>query len=251
VYQLDYIPNAFRVFRSRHGTHGHWYSTKHDCYVPIPEEDLAAKRRRVREGQAHRKHHVDLADVQEQAFSLAEVRPRQRSASGGRSPDHSESSVTLMAPPPESSLRVTHAGASRCVMVCTTLLSRTTDVPPLSSRSEGSVQRSRPSSSEGTSGFAPPAKTSCPDGFPIAGTEPSTGRPVPREDDSLGGGWDESGMALEVAVVLEEELEDLNMQPITMDQDSDSPHPLSPHQAAALDEAVFNNREPDLVTMVL
>jgi len=49
---------------SDHATvhHGRWYSAKRDEYVVIPESELEDKRRRVRDGQAHRKHRVDPAD---------------------------------------------------------------------------------------------------------------------------------------------------------------------------------------------
>jgi len=35
--------------------HAHWYGAKRDEYVPIPEADLEAKRRLIRQGQAHMK----------------------------------------------------------------------------------------------------------------------------------------------------------------------------------------------------
>ena len=45
-------------------------------------------------------------------------------------------------------------------------------------------------------------------------------------------------MAPKFVVTIPEELEDLNLQPVTMDRESDSPHLLSPPQAASLDRAV-------------
>ena len=67
----------------------------------------------------------------------------------------------------------------------------------------------------------------------------------PVEDDTTG----ESGMNPEIEVDVEEAYEDLNVQPITMNRTSDSPHPPSPRQAAALDRALddidINNNEPD------
>jgi len=75
------------------------------------------------------------------------------------------------------------------------------------------------------------------------------------EEDHEGVGWDESGMAPEVEGRAEEEMEDLNVQPVGMDVHSDSPIPMSPRQAASLDraveEAIFNNQEPDSITSVL
>ena len=52
---------------SDHATvhHAHWYSVKLDRYIPIPEEDLEAKRRLIRDNQAHRKFRVDPADRDE------------------------------------------------------------------------------------------------------------------------------------------------------------------------------------------
>ena len=49
---------------SYHATvhHVHWYSAKLDRYIPIPEEDLEAKRRLIKDGQAHRKFRVDPVD---------------------------------------------------------------------------------------------------------------------------------------------------------------------------------------------
>jgi len=61
-------------------------------------------------------------------------------------------------------------------------------------------------------------------------------------------------MAPEVEGIAEEEMEDLNVQPVGMDSHSDSPNPASPRQAAYLDRAVdeqFGDREPDTVTSVL
>ena len=74
------------------------------------------------------------------------------------------------------------------------------------------------------------------------------------EEDHEGVGWDESGMAPEVEGRAEEEMEDLNVQPVKMDVHSDSPIPTSPCQAANLDRAIdemINNPEPDSITSVL
>ena len=87
-------------------------------------------------------------------------------------------------------------------------------------------------------------------GFPEAGTGTSQSQPPPPEDDASGVGWDDSGMAPEVAdVVLAEEYEDLNVHPVTMDRTSDSPRPTSPSQAAALDRSLvvtIDNDGPDV-----
>jgi len=58
------------------------------------------------------------------------------------------------------------------------------------------------------------------------------------EDDSIVGRLDKFGMAPEITIGLEGELEDLNVKPLTMDRESDSPHPSSRTQVAVLDSAV-------------
>ena len=76
-----------------------------------------------------------------------------------------------------------------------------------------------PRSSSGECWKPPPSKSRRPAGFPEAGTGISQSQPPPPEDDASGVGWDDSGMAPEVAdVVLAEEYEDLNVHPVTMDR---------------------------------
>jgi len=74
-------------------------------------------------------------------------------------------------------------------------------------------------------------------------------RPPPVEDDEIEGGTGSLGMAPEIVINLEEELEDLNTDLLTMDRQSDSPHPLSPRQTVVLDGALAeierNNNDPD------
>jgi len=60
--------------------------------------------------------------------------------------------------------------------------------------------------------------------------------PPPVEDDDIIGGSDDLGMAPEIVVNLEEEVKDLNTDLLTMDRQSDSPHPPLPRAAAALEE---------------
>jgi len=64
----------------------------------------------------------------------------------------------------------------------------------------------------GKFGLLPPAKSRHPAGFPEAGTEPYSGRPVPPEDDTpeddIAGDMDKFGMAPKT----EQELEDLNVE---------------------------------------
>jgi len=52
-------------------------------------------------------------------------------------------------------------------------------------------------------------------------------------------------------VGLQGELQDLNVKPITMDRESDSPHRFSPTAAAALDAAVSRMDSADEITAVL
>jgi len=122
-------------------------------------------------------------------------------------------------------------------------------------RRDGRRERSPKSSSSGEYWKPPPSKSRRPEGFPEAGTGIFQSQPPPPEDDASGVGWDDSGMAPEVAdVVLAEEYEDLNVHLIMMDRTSDSPHPTSPNQAAALDRALsvtIDNDGPDLDTVEL
>ena len=113
--------------------------------------------------------------------------------------DHS--SATRASPPQESDWQVTLADLHIHVWVCTASLIGTTGVPLTTSRSEGSMRRQRSSSSERTTGFAPPSKSRHPESFPEAGTGPATGCPAPLEENKHEGGWDESGMTPEFVVI--------------------------------------------------
>ena len=95
-----------------------------------------------------------------------------------------------------------------------------------------------------------PATVTRPGGAPSSEPAFAPYRPPPVEDDDIEGGTDSMGMAPEIMIDLEEELEDLNTDLLTMDcRQSDSPHPLSPRQTAALDGALAgideNNNDPD------
>jgi len=92
--------------------------------------------------------------------------------------------------------------------------------------------------------LAPPAKVQCPEGMLETGSTLAPYRPPLVEDDEVMGGTDEIGMAPEIKVDLETECEDLNADLITMDRQSDSPHPHSPRAADALDQYTRNNRPP-------
>ena len=99
--------------------------------------------------------------------------------------------------------------------------------------------------------MAPAAKSMRPAGFPEAGQAVASYQPPPVEDDEILGGTDAQGLAPEVEVDLEEELEDLNADLLTTDRQSDSPHALSPRQRAEFDGAREsevidrNNNDPD------
>jgi len=94
------------------------------------------------------------------------------------------------------------------------------------------------------SGLAPPTKTLRPEGIPEAEPPLAPYLPPPVEDDDIRGGGDDIGMAPEIVVNLEEKVEDPNMDLLTMDCQSDSPHPPSPRVVAALEEYTSNNVPP-------
>jgi len=189
------------------------------------------------------------------SYRPAQAVPRQYSRLIASAHHRDHLLATRASPPPESDRQVTLTDLHRCVWVCTASLTGTTGIPPTTSRSESGMRCQRSSSSERTSGFAPPPKSRRPEGFPKAGTGPATGRPAPLEEGRQEGGWDESSMAPEFVVTLPEAWEDLNLQPVTMDRDWDSPHPLSPRQTASLDraveETVSGSQGTDLDTEVL
>jgi len=99
--------------------------------------------------------------------------------------------------------------------------------------------------------MAPPAKSRRPEGFPDAGTSTAAYRPPPVEDDVIVGGDDDQGLAPEIEVNIEEEVEDLNADLVTTDRQSDSPHALSPRQETELGGVMEsegidrNNNDPD------
>ena len=100
-------------------------------------------------------------------------------------------------------------------------------------------------------GLAPPTKSRHQAGFREAAEEPSRGRHAPVKDDSIVGGQDEFGMVPEIVVGLKGELEDLNVDPISMDRDSDSPHPPFPTKATVLDSTVQAEVVLDTISAVL
>ena len=77
-------------------------------------------------------------------------------------------------------------------------------------------------------GSAPPTKSYRMVGFPEAAVKLLLGWPAQVEDVYIMGGQDEFAMAPKITVGLEGELEDLNVEPISMDRESDLSHPLSP-----------------------
>ena len=107
------------------------------------------------------------------------------------------------------------------------------------------VGHTEPSSMGEGTGSTPPAKASRPEELPWAEPPLAPYRPPPVEDDDILGGEDLQGMAPEIVVNLQEEVEDLNTDLLTMDRQSDSPHPLSPRAAAALDQDIAGGQPPD------
>ena len=76
------------------------------------------------------------------------------------------------------------------------------------------------------------------------------------EYDSLIAGTDSQGLVPEIEVDIEEEVEDLNADLVTMDRQYDSPEPASPNMATALAESVAEDTtfeigtELDVLTIV-
>ena len=66
-------------------------------------------------------------------------------------------------------------------------------------------------------GLAPPTKTSRPAGMPEAEHSLAPYLPPPVEDDDIVGGSDDFGMAPEIVVNLEQKVEDLHMDLLTID----------------------------------
>jgi len=144
---------------SDHATvhHGCWYSAKRDEYVVILEAELEDKRRRVRDGQAHRKHRVDPADRpparerdQEQASSYRPAQGAQgrhfKVTSG--TPHCDRVTATRASPQRDQDQRqVTLSDLHRRVMVCTASLTGTTQVPPSDAKSWSGTRRRRTSAS--------------------------------------------------------------------------------------------------------
>jgi len=235
---------------SDHATvhHAHWYSAKLDRYIPIPEEDLEAKRRLIKDGQAHRKFRVDPAD-RDEARSRAPSRDtrkaggnRRPSKPGGRRTSGLVGSPAMgkrrqRSPSTSSSRRVD----SRVVVVsqpsCTVTTATMTARDTASGADLAYSQRQE-------TDFAPPAKSTRPEGFPVAGEPLVPYLPPPIEDDTIIGGMDEHGMVPEIVVNLEQEVEDLNTDLLTTDRQSDSPQPTSPSQEAALDSDVVADSQP-------
>jgi len=104
--------------------------------------------------------------------------------------------------------------------------------------------------------MAPPVKSRRLEGFPEAGESTASYIPPPVEDDSVVGGVDDQGLAPEIEVNIEEEVEDFNADLVTIDRRSDSPGPASPTLAAALAQNIAEDptfeigTELDVLTLV-
>jgi len=247
---------------SDHATvhHAHWYSAKLDRYIPIPEEDLEAKRRLIRDNQAHRKFRVDPAD-RDKARSRApsrDARKRGRNRHPSQPGERKTSGLVgspaigkrrQRSPSTSSSRRVD----SRVVVVVSQPSSTATTA---TAAAPGTAFDADSLQSHGQEmGFAPPAKSTRPEGFPVAGEPLVPYLPPPVEDDTIVGGMDEHGMVPEIVVDLEQEVEDLNTDLLTTDRQSDSPQPTSPSQEAALDTDIVADSQPmdidlDVLTVV-
>jgi len=95
--------------------------------------------------------------------------------------------------------------------------------------------------------MAPPAKSMRPDGFPEAGHSVAPYLPPPVEDDDVIGGTDDQGMAPEIEVDIEQEVEDLNADLVTM---VPSPTMEAALERCAADDTFEVGTELDVLTIV-
>jgi len=202
--------------------HAHWYSAKQDCYVPIPEEDLEAKRRLIQDNQAHRKFRKDPEDKGKgRSRAPSRIAPRTGRIRRPRRVERPE--VTGMAPPPAGTGRRRQqslsSSSSRRVYSCvvTTGVSSSTATATMVSAPGTAFDAEHPQSSEQELGFAPSVRPTRPEGFPEAGGPVVPYLPPPVEDDTVLKGMDEHGMVPEIVVDLEQEVKDLNTDLLTTD----------------------------------
>ena len=221
---------------SDHATvhHGHWYSARRDEYVPIPEAELAAKRRLIRQGQAHQKCRTDPADPPRSDDRPPYARTAQHSKIGRPASRRAgRTDMTDQTPAPSTSRpRRQHSRSTR--RAATVRLGEEWYAPQTTSTATEAGDGAAKDAEKGTPLFRmelsqdPPAKVPRPEEASDSGPALAPYRPPPVEDDDLDGGMDSHGMAPELVVDLEEELEDLNADLLTTDHQSDSPHPSSP-----------------------
>ena len=86
------------------------------------------------------------------------------------------------------------------------------------------------------------------EGFPEAGESTATYAPPPMEDNNIEGGIDDQGLAPEIEVNIEEEVEDLNADLVTTDRQSDIPEPTAPSWAVAIDAHGAGDPADDIET---
>jgi len=232
---------------SDHATmhHAHWYSAKRDEYIPISEAELEAKRLLIKRNQAHRKFRRNPVDASGKATGRGKSASTDSRGTGEpkrqgkiRHPRANKRSAGGSDPPAAST--PTSSAGDRTVSsrrrVCRVDLSQSQVPPGISAGKEEAwdVECTIPSSGESMD-MAPPAKSMRPAGFPEAGQSVAPYLPPPVEDDNIVGGMDNQGMAPEIEVDIEQEVEDLNADLITMDRQSVSPGPSSPTLEAALE----------------
>jgi len=253
---------------SDHATlhHVHWYSAKRDEYVPISEAELEAKRLLIKRNQAHRKFRRDPVDSAGNPTGRGKPAPTGSCATGelkrqsGTKRLRSRKRSAGGNDPPAPLTPISSTGdrtVSSCRRVCRVDLSQS-QVPPSAAVEKAEswdAECAVPSSGESTD-MALPAKSRRPEGFPEAGESTASYMPPPVEDDSLVGGIDDQGLAPEIEVNIEEEVEDLNADLVTTDRQSDSPGPASPTLAAALKHCIAEDptyeigTELDVLTIV-
>ena len=174
--------------------HAHWYSAKLDRYIPIPEEDLEAKRRLIRDNQAHRKFRVDPAD-RDKARSRAPSRDARKRGRNRRPSKLGERKTPGLVDSPaigKRRQRSPSTSSSRRVdsQVVVVVSQPSSTVTTATAAAPGTAFDADLLQSHGQEmGSAPPAKSTRPEGFAVAGEPLVPYLPPPMEDDTIIGGW--------------------------------------------------------------
>jgi len=190
---------------SDHATvhHGHWYSSKQDRYIPIPEADLAAKCRLVKLGRSHRKFRKDPADTPNPADGQDRPPKTVQSSTGqpkrssvAQRNDMEQETAMDMVPLPDtqSVVRRPRSPSERRVTTCKVDLGGVWYTPAATSTAEtgmaSDTRDPRGSSSEGGMELAPSAKVSHREEKPETSVTLAPYRLPPVEDDEFMGGDD-------------------------------------------------------------